>query len=75
MKIRLVVALVGLAISFALPTFAQLKVVVDPQIRQQIEAGQRNYDVAFNKNDGAAIAALFTQDGIETGQNGSAYGQ
>jgi hypothetical protein len=42
MKIRLLFALVGLAISFAVPTFAQLKEVVDPQIRQQIEAGQRN---------------------------------
>jgi hypothetical protein len=67
MKTRLLGALVGLAISLALPTFAQLKEVVDPQIRQKIEAGQRNYDVAFNKNDGAAIAALFTEDGIETG--------
>ena len=75
MKIRFLLILAGFAIGFALPIFAQLKELVDPQIRQQIEAGQKNYDVAFNKNDGAAIAALFTQDGIETGPNGSAHGQ
>jgi hypothetical protein len=34
MKIPLVVALVGLAISFALPTSAQEKNTVDPQVRQ-----------------------------------------
>jgi hypothetical protein len=34
MKIRLIVALVGLAISLALPTFAQQ--TIDPQIAQQI---------------------------------------
>ena len=32
MKIRLLGALVGLAISFALPTFAQQKETVNPQI-------------------------------------------
>ena len=31
---RLVVALVGLAISFALPTFAQQKDTADPQLRR-----------------------------------------
>jgi ketosteroid isomerase-like protein len=35
MKIRLLVALIGLAISFALPTFAQQKDTVDPRIAQQ----------------------------------------
>jgi hypothetical protein len=32
MKIRLLLALVGLAIGFALPAFAQQKDTVDPQI-------------------------------------------
>jgi enterochelin esterase-like enzyme len=41
MKRRLVVPLVGLAISVALPTFAQQKDTVNPQLRQQIaHAGQ-----------------------------------
>ena len=35
MKIRSVVTLVGLAISFALPTFAQQKDTADPRIVQQ----------------------------------------
>jgi hypothetical protein len=38
MKIRLVVALVGFAISFAVPTLAQEQNTVDPEVRQQIEA-------------------------------------
>ena len=36
MKIRLVVALLGWAIGFALPALAQEKDTVDPQIVQQI---------------------------------------
>jgi ketosteroid isomerase-like protein len=74
MKRILLGALIGLA-SFAVPTFAQLKEVDDPQMRQQIEAAQKNYDVAFNKHDAAAVAALFTQDTVETGPDGPAYGQ
>jgi hypothetical protein len=36
MKIRSLLALVGLAISFALPAFAQQTNAPDPQLRQQI---------------------------------------
>ena len=39
MKIRTVVTLVGLAFSFALPISAQQNNTVDPEVRQQIEAG------------------------------------
>ena len=35
MKMRLLLALVGLAISFAVPTFAQEQNPVDPEVRQQ----------------------------------------
>jgi hypothetical protein len=38
MKIRFQLTLVGLAICFAWPTFAQQKETVDPQIAQQIRA-------------------------------------
>lgn len=31
--------------------------------------------MAFNKNDATAVAALFTQDAIEVGPDGPAYGQ
>ena len=64
MKIRAVVILVGLAISFALPGFAQQKDTVDPEVRQQVEALLIKFGEAFNKHDPAAIAALYTQNAI-----------
>jgi hypothetical protein len=64
MKKRLVVPLVGLAFSFALPTFAQEKDTVDPEVRQQIEAVLMKFDEAYNKHDAAEIAALYTQDAV-----------
>jgi uncharacterized protein (TIGR02246 family) len=62
LKMRLVVALVGLAISFALPTFAQK--TVDPKIEQQIRALAQKYDAAINNHDPAAVAVLYTEDGV-----------
>jgi hypothetical protein len=64
MKIRLLGALVGLAINFAVPTFAQEKETVDPQLIQKIRALSIKYDEAFNKNDAAALAALYTEDAV-----------
>jgi uncharacterized protein (TIGR02246 family) len=76
MKRRLVVTLMGLAISFALPSFAQQKGTADPQIAQQrdlsgdvkalAEFGDLGLklDEAYNKNDAAAVAALFTEDAV-----------
>ena len=58
MKIRLVVALAGLAMSFALPAFAQQKNTLDPKIEQQIRVLAAKYDEAINKQDAAAVAAL-----------------
>ena len=55
MKTRLAVALVGLAISLALPTFAQQKDGVDPKIAQQIRVLAMKYDAAFNKKDAAPL--------------------
>jgi hypothetical protein len=55
---------VWLAISFALPTFAQEQKAVDPEVRQQIEAIATQYVEAFNKHDAAAIAAFYMEDGI-----------
>jgi hypothetical protein len=63
MKVRLL-ALAGLAISFALPTFAQEKDTVDPQTRQQLEAIIKKYEEAFNKHDAAAVAAFYTEDAV-----------
>jgi len=70
MKSRLVGALLGLAIGFALPTFAQEKeeanpflyraILASPQLAQQLEPINRQLDEAFNKHDAVAVAALFT---------------
>jgi uncharacterized protein (TIGR02246 family) len=75
MKTRLLGALVGLAISFALPTFAQQKETVDPEIRQQLDALAKKFDDASNKADAAALAALFTQDAVEVAPEGLVYGR
>jgi SnoaL-like domain len=64
MKIHLLIALVGLAISFALPTFAQEQSAVDPETRQEIEAVAMQSVEAYNKHDAAAIAALYTLDAV-----------
>jgi ketosteroid isomerase-like protein len=65
MKTRLLVALVGLAMGCAVPTLAQEKDTVDPQVRQQIEAVFMKFQEAFNKHDAAAMGALHTQDAVE----------
>src|ERR1700730_4497286 len=51
MKIRLLLALVGLAFAFALPTLAQQKDTVDPKIERQIRVLASKYDAAINKHD------------------------
>ena len=87
MKIRLTVALVGLAISFDVPTFAQQKDAADPPIVQQRdllgnvkaidEFGDlhRKLDEAYDKNDAAAVAALFTEDGLFVAPDGMFSGR
>ena len=64
MKKRLVVPLVGLAISFALPTYAQQKDVADPQITQKILAIIEADEEAHNNHDAAALAEQFTRDAV-----------
>ena len=71
MKIRSLLALVGLAISFASPTFAQQTNTPDPRIAQQRDlvgdaTALDEFGVlatkqseAFTNNDAAAVAALF----------------
>jgi uncharacterized protein (TIGR02246 family) len=87
MRIRSVVTLVGLAISFALPTFAQQRDTADPRMVQQRDLlgdpkaldefgvlGMKE-DEAFNKNDAAAVAALFTEDAVLVVPDGMFYGR
>jgi uncharacterized protein (TIGR02246 family) len=64
MKKRLLVPLVGLAISFAFPIYAQDQTAVDPKTRQEIEAVGMQFGEAYNKHDAAAVAALYTQDAV-----------
>jgi uncharacterized protein (TIGR02246 family) len=75
MKIRFLLALVGLAISFALPTFAQQKETVDPQIIEQLNAVAKKWDDAFNNNDAAGLAATFTEDAVLVTDTGPVYGR
>jgi hypothetical protein len=53
-----------LAISFALPTFAQQTNAPDPQLRQKLVDVIAKHADAMNKNDAAAAAACFTQDAV-----------
>ena len=75
MKIRLRLALVGLAISFAFPTFAQQKDTVNPQLAEQLSALSEKTGEAFNNNDAAALAALYTEDAILVPDTGPVYGR
>jgi ketosteroid isomerase-like protein len=72
MKIRLVVALVGLAISFAVPAFAQQKDTAASQIDEQIV---KKFDEAFNNGDAAAVAALYTEDAVQVTPQGPVFGR
>jgi ketosteroid isomerase-like protein len=75
MKIRLQTALVVLAISLALPTFAQQTNAPDPQLRQMLDASIKKCDEAFNNNDAAALAALYTADAVIVTDHGPIYGR
>ena len=87
MKIRLLLALAGFAISFAVPTFAQQTNTADPQIAQQRDLrgdpnalGEFNalglkVDEAFNKNDAVALAALFSEDAVLVAPDGMFFGR
>ena len=74
MKRRLVVALAGLAISFALPTYAQQKDLADPQTTQKILASKA-FEEAHNNNDAAAIAAFYTRDAVFVTPGGPIIGR
>jgi hypothetical protein len=54
MNIRSLLALLGLAISFALPAFAQHKETVDPQLREALLALAKRFEEAWNNNDADA---------------------
>ena len=72
---RLALALAGLAIGLALPTFAQETNTPDPQLRQRLVALIKKHTDALDKNDPAAVAALFTEDGVYVTATGPINGR
>jgi ketosteroid isomerase-like protein len=71
----LVVPLAGLAISFALPIYAQQKDMADPQTTQKIVALEKAISEGQNNHDGAAIAALYTRDAVFVTTKGPIIGR
>ena len=64
MKTPLLITLAGLAISFASPIFAQQTNKPDPQLRQKLVDAIKKHTDSLDKNDAAAVAANFTEDGV-----------
>jgi ketosteroid isomerase-like protein len=76
MKIPGLLALVGLALSLVAPTVAQPKdPAADPQTTQKIRAISQAYNEAVNRNDAAAVAALFTQDAVLVSDRAVVHGR
>jgi uncharacterized protein (TIGR02246 family) len=76
MKIRLVGTLLGLAISFAFPIFAQQKAMLpDRQVIEQLGVLGQKYHEAYANNDAAALAACYTWDAILVTPQGPVYGR
>ena len=71
----LLLAFLGLAIGFGMPTYAQQKDVVDPQITQRIIALWKAFDEAHMKLDAAAVATFFTRDAVFVSPDGTITGR
>src|SRR6202162_5021425 len=69
---HLLFTLVGLAISFAVPAFAQQKDTVASQIDERIV---KKFAEAFNNGDAAAVAALYTEDAVQVTPQGPVFGR
>ena len=75
MKTGLLGALLGLAISFALPTYAQQEDLADPQTTQKLLANDKAFGEATNNQDAAAIAAFYTRDAVYVTGGGPIIGR
>ena len=74
MKVRLLFALVGMAISFALPTHAQQTNTPDPKLRERVISRFKAFTDALAKKDAAAVAANFTKDATLVTPYGPVWG-
>jgi uncharacterized protein (TIGR02246 family) len=74
MKTRLFV-LAGVAIGFAIPAFAQQRDALDPQTLALLDAHGMKYTEAYNNNNAAALAALYTEDAVFITDSGPVYGR
>jgi uncharacterized protein (TIGR02246 family) len=72
---RSLFSIIGFAIGFAVPTFAQQTNASDTQDVQQLHAIGKNSDEAFLKGDAAALASLFTEDAVLVNDTGPVYGR
>jgi hypothetical protein len=75
MKVHLLLTLAGLAIGFVVPAFAQQTNTPDPQLREKLVAAIKKHTDALDKNDAAAVAANFTEDGILVTPGGAISGR
>ena len=75
MKNPPLLALAGLAISFAVPAFAQQTNTPDPELRRRLVALIKIHNQALDKNDAAAVAAQFTEDAILVPETGPVKGR
>src|ERR1700754_4940697 len=75
MKIPPLAALIGLAICVASLSFAQETNKPDPQARERLIALIQKHSEAIDSNDAAAVAAHFTEDGVNVEQGGTTFGR
>jgi ketosteroid isomerase-like protein len=75
MKMRILVALVGIAASLAVTAYAQQKDAAKDQLVQGLDALGENYDEAFDNGDAAALAATFVEDAVVVTETGPLYGR
>ncbi len=52
-----------------------MKETPDPQLRKLLDAKCKAYDEAVNSNDAAAVAAIYTEDGVFVTDAGPIYGR
>ena len=71
----LLTTLAGLAIGFALPTFAQQTDAVDPELMKAVLHSCQVFDNAFNNNDPETLANLFTEDATFVTDSGVLHGR